>query len=57
MLARSGGESAGEGQILLFSSDEALVLEKLRGVDVDRLTPLAALGLLASLQSRLKNPA
>ena len=56
VLARRGGESAGEGQMLLFSSDEALVLEKLRGVDVDRLTPLAALSLLASLQSRLKKP-
>jgi DNA mismatch repair protein MutS len=57
VLARHEGQSAGEGQILLFSSDEALVLEKLRAVEIDRLTPLAALSLLASLQSRLKNPA
>jgi DNA mismatch repair protein MutS len=56
VLARHAGESAGGGQILLFSSDEALVLEKLREVDVDRLTPVAALTLLASLQDRLKSP-
>jgi DNA mismatch repair protein MutS len=56
VLARHAGQSAGEGQLLLFSSDEALVLEKLRAVDIDRLTPLAALSLLASLQSRLKSP-
>jgi DNA mismatch repair protein MutS len=56
IIARHAGESAGTGQILLFSSDEALVLEKLRDVDTDRLTPIAALSLLASLQSRLKSP-
>ena len=56
VLARHGGESAGNGQILLFSSDESLVLEKLREVDVNRLTPIAALSLLASLQDRLKAP-
>ena len=54
VLARREGESAGDGQLLLFSSDEALVLEKLREVDVDRLTPIAALSLLASLQQRVK---
>jgi len=56
IIARHAGESAGTGQILLFSSDEALVLEKLREVDVNRLTPIAGLSLLASLQERLKNP-
>lgn len=56
VLARREGESAGEGQILLFSSDEGLVLEKLRALDADRLTPIAALSLLASLQDRLKRP-
>ena len=56
VLARHAGESAGDGQILLFSSDEGLVLEKLREVDVERLTPIAALSLLASLQERLKAP-
>jgi len=55
VLARHGGDSAGEGQLLLFSSSEALVLEKLREADVNRLTPIAALSLVASLQERLKN--
>jgi DNA mismatch repair protein MutS len=56
VLARHEGESAGEGQMLLFSASEELVLEKLRGVDVDNLTPVAALSVLASLQDRLKRP-
>ncbi|MEO8430915.1 MAG: DNA mismatch repair protein MutS [Acidobacteriota bacterium] len=56
VLARHAGASAGDGQILLFSSDEGLVLEKLREVDCDRLTPIAALSLLSSLQERLKAP-
>jgi DNA mismatch repair protein MutS len=56
VLARHEGESAGEGQLLLFSASEQLALEKLREVDVDRLTPVAALSLLASLQERLKKP-
>jgi DNA mismatch repair protein MutS len=54
VLARHEGESAGEGQMLLFTGQEALALEKLRAVDVNQLTPVAALSLLASLQDRLK---
>jgi DNA mismatch repair protein MutS len=54
VLARHEGESAGEGQMLLFSASEEVVLEKLRDVDVDNLTPVAALSVLASLQDRLK---
>ena len=54
VIARRAGESAGEGQLLLFSGSEELVLEKLRGADLDRLTPIAALGLLSLLQERLK---
>jgi hypothetical protein len=42
--------------MLLFSAAEELVLEKLRGVDVNNLTPVASLSLLASLQDRLKRP-
>jgi DNA mismatch repair protein MutS len=56
VLARHQGESAGAGQLLLFSASEELVLDKLREVDVDNLTPIAALSLLASFQGRLKNP-
>jgi DNA mismatch repair protein MutS len=54
VIARHAGESAGEGQLLLFSGSEELVLEKLREADLDRLTPIAALGFLSSLQERLK---
>ncbi|MGH9367108.1 MAG: DNA mismatch repair protein MutS, partial [Thermoanaerobaculia bacterium] len=56
VLARRGGESAGEGQMLLFTAQEELVLEKLREADVNLLTPVAALSLLAALQERLKGP-
>ena len=56
VLARHQGESAGEGQLLLFSASEELVLDKLREVDVDNLTPIAALSLLASFKNKLKNP-
>jgi DNA mismatch repair protein MutS len=54
VLARRQGESAGTGQLLLFSAEEELVLEKLRALDVDQITPIAALSMLAALQERLK---
>jgi len=54
VLARKQGESAGSGQFLLFSAEEELALEKLRAVDIDQMTPISALGLLATLQDRLK---
>jgi len=54
VIARRQGESAGSGQYLLFSAEEELAIEKLRTVDLDRMTPLAGLALLASLQDRLK---
>jgi DNA mismatch repair protein MutS len=53
-LARKAGESAGSGQFLLFSAEEELALEKLRALDIDQMTPIAALSLLATLQERLK---
>ncbi len=54
VLARHEGESAGQGQLLLFSASEELVLEKLRELDVENMTPISALTVLASLQGRLK---
>jgi DNA mismatch repair protein MutS len=54
VIARRQGESAGSGQYLLFSAEEELAIEKLRTVDLDRMTPLAGLALLAALQDRLK---
>ena len=51
-----GGEFENErpAQMPLFTPAEELVAQLLREVDLDRLTPLAALNLLASLQDRLK---
>ena len=54
VLARRQGESAGSGQFLLFSSEQELALEKLRALDINQMTPVAALCLLAALQERLK---
>jgi len=54
VLARKQGESAGTGQFLLFSAEEELTLEKLRALDVNQMTPIAALSLLSALQQRLK---
>jgi DNA mismatch repair protein MutS len=56
VLARRHGESAGSGQFLLFSAEEELALEKLRALDVDQMTPVAALSFLATLQERLRRP-
>jgi DNA mismatch repair protein MutS len=54
VIARRSGESAGEGQLLLFTGAEELVLEKLREAELERMTPIAALTFLASLRERLK---
>jgi DNA mismatch repair protein MutS len=57
-LAHSG-ESAGDAsprQLALFSGRDEGVLDDLRGADIDRLTPLQALGLLAELKRRLLDP-
>jgi DNA mismatch repair protein MutS len=53
-LARSGdGEPAAPRQLPLFSNAEDGVLDELRGLALDHLTPLQALALLAELQKRL----
>jgi DNA mismatch repair protein MutS len=53
-LARSDGDAAPvrARQLALFSGEEEALLEDLRKVDVERLTPLQALTLLAELQKR-----
>jgi DNA mismatch repair protein MutS len=53
-FARKEGEDLAAGQYSLFSGPEEMVLEKLRQVDVDQMTPVSALSLLATLQDRLK---
>jgi DNA mismatch repair protein MutS len=53
-LARStGDEPAGGRQLSLFAGEEEAVLHELRRVEVDGLTPLQALSLLAELKRRL----
>ena len=52
VIARRQGESAGSGQFVLFSAEEELALEKLRALDVNQMTPVSALTLLATLQDR-----
>jgi len=42
-----------ETQLDLFGGQEDVVLDALRKVDVDRMTPLVALNVLASLKARL----
>ena len=57
-LAHSG-EPLPEGaprQLALFSGADEGVLDELRRADVDRLTPLQALGMLAELKKRLLDP-
>jgi DNA mismatch repair protein MutS len=51
-----GGEFENErpAQMPLFTPAEELVAQLLREVDLERMTPLAALNLLASLQDRLR---
>jgi hypothetical protein len=49
MMAARATTGAGE-QLALFASLPHPVVEKLRGVDLDNLTPLKALQLLADLQ-------
>ena len=43
----------GPDQLALWGSDDEAVLDALKTVDVDQLTPVAALNLLQTLQSRL----
>ncbi|HEY0780930.1 MAG TPA: hypothetical protein VGE98_00635, partial [Thermoanaerobaculia bacterium] len=53
-LARgSAPESAAPSQLTLFTPPEQVVAALLREVDIDQLSPLAALNLLNSLKSRL----
>jgi DNA mismatch repair protein MutS len=57
-IARSEADPpARAGQLALFSGEEEALLEDLRKVDVERLTPLSALALLAELQKRSRSAA
>ncbi len=53
-LAHSdGAAAAGARQLALFSGQDEAVLEALRAADLERMTPLEALNLLAELRRRL----
>ncbi|HOP36006.1 MAG TPA: DNA mismatch repair protein MutS, partial [Syntrophales bacterium] len=56
-MARGTGAPKRKGpkQLSLFASEEDRVLGEIRGLDLDAMTPLEALGRLASLQKQLKN--
>jgi DNA mismatch repair protein MutS len=54
-LARGGGPSHdGPDQLALFAPTEEVVAAVLRDLDLERLTPLAAINLLQSLKTRLE---
>ncbi len=52
-LAHSEEPAPGARQLALFSGKEEAALEELRRLEIDELTPLQALALLAELKSRL----
>jgi DNA mismatch repair protein MutS len=52
-LARSEDEVVGTRQLSLFSGADEAVLEEIKKLDLNGLTPLAALALLAEIQRRL----
>jgi len=54
-LARERRSSAPAGQISLFAPVESRVLEELKLLDVDRLTPIEALNALSRIAARLKD--
>jgi DNA mismatch repair protein MutS len=55
-LARGGGpEREGPDQLALFAPNEEVVAAVLRDIDLERLTPLAAINLLHSLKTRLED--
>jgi DNA mismatch repair protein MutS len=53
-LARSEEKDPGTRQLSLFSGADEAVLDELRRVDLDGLTPLQALSLLVEIQKRLR---
>jgi DNA mismatch repair protein MutS len=52
-VAHSDAPATGPRQLALFSSEQESVLADLRNADLDRLTPLQALALLAELKKRV----
>ncbi|MGO9449446.1 MAG: DNA mismatch repair protein MutS [Candidatus Binataceae bacterium] len=53
-LAHARRSESRSHQMSLFSPIESRVVDELRAIDVDRMTPVEALGILAALKARLK---
>jgi DNA mismatch repair protein MutS len=53
-LARSPGDNSGGTQMNLFAPLESRIIDELRALDVDRMTPMEALNVLAALVLRLR---
>jgi len=53
-LAAGGSSRASAAQLTIFTPLSQPVVEKLREVELDNLTPLAALNLLAELKSQVQ---
>jgi DNA mismatch repair protein MutS len=53
-LAHSPGGSCGAVQMSLFARVESRIVEELRALDVDRMTPVEAINTLAALIARLR---
>ena len=54
LAEHEGAAAPAETQLDLFRGQEEVVVDALRKVDVESLTPLAALNILASLKARLE---
>jgi DNA mismatch repair protein MutS len=50
----AGGDSAQRGQLTIFTPLSQPVVEKIRELDLNALTPLAALNLLAELKKQVQ---
>jgi len=53
-LAHARHQERGSQQMSLFSPVESRVVDELRGLDIDRLTPVEALATLAAFKNRIK---
>lgn len=56
LAEHAGAPPAADVQLDLFRGQEEVVVDALRRLDLDTLTPLAALNVLASLRARLEGP-
>jgi len=53
--AAAAPPSSGPDQLALWAGEQDVVIEALKSVDVNQLTPVAALNLIQTLQDRLRS--